>query len=390
MAKDWREDGKRRLKEKQAKGRFKLAEGDNCIRILPNKKDSSEQKFPPFIEYKVHNDVGPDKKFVRCGKNFRTGEGDCWICDTLTPKLAGSKDKGKRIMAEAMVPRDSFAVQVAVVDGDSGKFSGPYAWYPSAGGRRALSTKLLAVISSTKRDYVDAVKGYNLNIDRTGTGKNDTVYGAIIPDEEASKVPSSILAASKPFKELIPQYSEETQKSAWYGKSEEEEPEEEEEDTRRKKPADEDEEEVDEDAAPDPDAEEEEAESEEDEDAPKPKKKKKPVDEEEESTEEEEPAEEDEDEPKPKKKNRVVEDEEEAPAEEDEDTPPEDEEEDEPKPKKKKVVEDEEEEPTEEEEEEESPKPKKKKHAEEEEEPEEEPEEEEEPRPKKKLKKGKR
>jgi len=358
---DWRAEAAKRYKEKLQKGRFKLTEGENTIRILP--RVGSKKVHTPFFEYLVHREVGPNKRFVRCGKNLH-GEGDCWLCDTKIPGLQESGSTAKQKLAAALQPKEQFVVQVAPVDADSGKMRPPVLWTVPTGGARSLSARLLGVLKSTKRDYVDPEKGYNLTIERTGTSMTDTIYGQIVPDEESSEVPEKIMKLAKPFSAYVPPYSEEQQKAAYFGRDEQavpEEEEEEEEDRKKKK-------------GKSHDEEEEETEEVEEEEEPK-KKKGKSEDEE----EEEEPEEDEEEGERPKKKKKSEDEEEEEPEEDEE------EEEEEPKKKKGKKSEDEEEEEEpEEEEEEETPKKKGKKYEEEEEEPE---EEEEEDEPKKKGKK---
>ena len=368
---DWREEARRRFKEKQQKGRYKLAEGENTIRILP--RIGSKKSQAPFFEYMVHREVGPNKRFVRCGKDLH-GEGDCWLCDVKIPSLANSGETAKEKRAEALASKEQFVVQVATIDVDTGKMRGPFLWTVSTGGARSLAARLLGVLKSTKRDYVHPTKGYNMTIERTGTGKTDTVYGQPVADEDPSKVDPKILSKAKPFSALIPAYSEEQQKAAYFGRDEREEEEEEEEETERKKGRKDEEEEE------ETGSEEEGEETAEEDEEEIPKKKKKKVAEEE---EESEPEEEEEEERPAKKKKKAAEEEEE------ESEPEEEEEEERPKKKGKKTEEEEEEpEPEEEEEEEERPKKKKGKKSEEEEEEESEPEEEEEDEPK--SKKGKK
>ena len=377
---DWREEANERYKEKASKGRFKLVEGENTIRILPRVKAKSKV---PFYEYLVHREVGPNKRFVRCGKTL-SGDGECWLCDHKIPALEKSESSAKQKMAATLQPKEQFVVQVASVDADSGKMTGPFLWTVSTGGARSLAARLLGVLRSTKRDYIDPVKGYNLTIERTGTGKLDTVYGAVTPDEEPSRVSEKILAKAKPFSELIPAYSEEQQKAAYFGQDSREEtgrssPEEDEEvKPKKKKHREEEEEPEEEETEEEEESEEEEEPEEEEEEAPK-KKKKKPTEEEESEPEEDE----EEDEPKPKKKKKHVEEdedeetgeeEEESDEDEEEESDDEDEEEERPRKKGKKAAEEDEEESEPEEEEESEP---------------EEDEEEDEPKPKKK-KKGKK
>ncbi len=349
---DWREEAGRRLKEKQSKGRFKLPEGETTIRILP--RIGSKKSQTPFFEYLVHREVGPNKRFVRCGKTMHQ-DGDCWLCDKKIPDLQGG-DSAKQKRAAALQAKEQFVVQVATVDPDSGKMQGPFLWAVPTGGARSLSARLLGVLKSTKRDYVDPEKGYNLTIERTGMTMTDTVYGQPTPDEESSAISDKVLKRAKPFSEYVPSYSEEQQKAAYFGRDEEAEAEEDE--TR---PAEEDETEEDE----APKGKKKPVEDEDEEETPKPKGKKKPVDE-----DEPEPDEDEEETPKSKGKKKPV----------DEDDEPEEDE----RPKgKKKPVEDEDETEPVEEDEEEVPKSKgKKKPTEDEDEPEED-----EPAPSKKGKK---
>src|ERR1035437_5887444 len=320
----WQEEAAQRLREKQSKGRFKLPEGETTIRILP--RIGSKKSQTPFFEYLVHREVGPNKRFVRCGKTMH-GDGDCWLCDKKIPDLQGG-DSAKQKRASSLQAKEQFVVQVATVDPDSGKMQGPFLWAVPTGGARSLSARLLGVLKSTKRDYVDPVKGYNLTIERTGMTMTDTVYGQPIPDEEATAISEKVLKRGKPFSEYVPSYSEEQQKAAYFGRDEE--PEAEEQETR---PAEEDE--TEEEEAPkgkkkshaDEILEEEETERsakkgkvkhDEDEDAEEdaPVKKKKPADEDEDVTE---PEEDEEETPKPKGKKKPLEDEDEeevAPADE--------------------------------------------------------------------------
>src|ERR1035437_5060223 len=207
---DWREEAAERFKEKQSKGRFKLGEGENTIRILP--RVGSKKSQTPFFEYLVHREVGPNKRFVRCGKTLH-GDGDCWLCDVKVPDLQNSGNPNKQKLAASLQAKEQFVVQVAAIDTDSGKMRGPFLWTVPTGGARSLSARLLQVLKSTKRDYIDKENGYNLTIERTGTGKMDTIYGQIVADEESSEVPEKILNQSKPFSAYVPPYSEEQQKA---------------------------------------------------------------------------------------------------------------------------------------------------------------------------------
>jgi hypothetical protein len=360
---DKKAEAAKRLKERAAasKKRFKLPEGETTFRLLPNAISPDKREY---AEYGMHQQVGPKKAYIRCGKNSQ-GEGECWLCDTMIPKLEKSEKSSKRKYAEVLARKDSFAIQIAV-KGDDDNWSGPFLWEMP----NSLAMSLLGMLA--KRDISNPEKGYDLTISRVGTGFTDTKYGAIERDESKSEAPENVIKRLKSFKDILKRYDEDAMKAAYYGQEQEDEPEEEEEDEpkSKKKPAEEEEEEPEETPKKKKKpAEDEEPEEEPEEDEPKPKKKK-PVEEEEEEPEED---------AKPAKKKKPAEDEEEEleklEEEFSEEEVPDLEEEETPK-KKKKPAEEEEEEP----EEDEKPAKKKKKPADEE------PEEEDEPKAKKKKK----
>jgi hypothetical protein len=269
MAEDYKERARQRKKARQQSVWFKLVEGENTFRILPTQEGADVETSPSrFIEYAVHRDVGPKKIQVRCGKDLN-GEGECWLCDIKIEKL---KDSGNDARAAALMPKDVFLVQVARVDED-GNFTGPFLMTPS----KTLADGILGLLGARNKDYADPKKGRNITVERTGTGRNDTRYGALMVDEDPTAVPVEILKKLKPFDELkeIPRYSEGAQKAAYQGidyVEPDEGDEDEDEAPRKKKPAgkvagkkpkpapDEDEDDV----TDDEDAEEEEAEADED------------------------------------------------------------------------------------------------------------------------------
>lgn len=333
---DKKEAAAQRHKERTASKRFKLPEGDTTFRVLPNAKGLDKAEY---IEYAMHQNVGARKAYLRCGKNIR-GEGDCWLCDTLIPKLEKSGKASHKRAAEDLKRKENFAVQI--IYQSDGKWIGPTLWEMSA----SVANKLLNVMS--RRDVSHPEKGYNLTISRVGTTMTSTKYGDIDRDDERSEVPEKLLAKLKPFGEVLRKYDEKVMKAEYYGhEQDEDEPEEEEEEKKKDES------------------------EEEEEEAPKPKKPKKPAEEEEEETEEQE------EEEKPKKPKKPKADAEEKEETEEEEEIPDLEEEEEEKPKKPKKPKEEEEEENEEqeeeEEEEEKPKPKKPKKPEPEEEEEEEP-----------------
>jgi hypothetical protein len=317
---DWRNQGRERVKEKTAGNSIKLREGENCIRILPDKKDLMPDgklnpkgvQNSPIREIRIHQEVGPDKGMCGCGKSI-DGTGKCWLCDIKIPDLESKK---KMQLAVALEAREKFIVQATMYDADTEKFSTPKPWWVSAGAGipgkaspNSLAVRVYQKIVSSKKDYVDPIKGYNLNITRTGEGMK-TRYTELEGDESPTKVPLDILKQVKDLDKIIPQYSEEDQKSLYFGRPKEEE---EEEKPKRRGRKDE---EVEEDDSDEEDVEKEESESED----------------ESESDVEDDPDEVTEEEEEEKEESE----EEETEVEEEEEIPEEEEEEEEtPKPKKK-------------------------------------------------------
>lgn len=349
---DYKARARKRASERSDSSWFKLKEGNNTFRILRTPVGKNTPSV--YYEYKIHRDVGPKRRKLRCGKDL-DGNGNCWMCDKQIPKLESA---GKATRAAALEAGEEMVVQVAIVKDNDGepKFVGPKVFSPS----RTVGTQILTSVLGGKRDYVDHKKGYNVSLSRTGTGKMDTRYGVLDRDDEPTEVPDSITDKLVPFSKLkeVPVYSEDAMKAAYFGREEEDdEDENEEEDEVSKSGEDGEDEDEEEDEKP----------------APKAKgKKAKDVDEDEEDEDELEDAEDEEEEkPKPKgkaaaKKKDEEEDDEDLADLDDDDEPDdiEDEDEEDEKPvakakgkgKKAEVEEEDEEDSEDEDEEEEKPK----------------------------------
>ena len=211
----WKREAEKRYKEKLVGTRYKLREGDNAIRILPRKNADGSIGGVPYHEFLIHREVGPQQRTITCAKDI-TGKGSCWLCDVLIPKLKDSTKPGLRKRAAAMGAVEQFMVQVTALD-SGGQFTAPLAWMMNAGGSRTLSTQILGLLMKTKRDYVSLSKGYNLNIERTGSGLS-TRYGVIEPDAEPTAVTKSVVQRMKTLEELVDPYSVEKQKSAYFNR----------------------------------------------------------------------------------------------------------------------------------------------------------------------------
>ena len=214
----WKDDAKERVKTQKEGASFKLNEGPNLFRIMPNKKGP---KFSPFIEFRIHRDVGPDKRFVGCGKDI-SGEGKCWLCDKKIPELENSESSAMRLKAEKLAAKEQFVVQVSRIN-DDGKWTMPKFWWVSTGnglpGRhsRSLSIQVQSLLASSRVDYEDPIKGRNMSIERHGSGLQ-TKYDPIITDEVSSKVPQAVLAKLEPLEDVVPEYSAKRQYNAYMGR----------------------------------------------------------------------------------------------------------------------------------------------------------------------------
>lgn len=226
MTTDWRDKSRERVKEKQQGSRFKLSDGENCIRVLPSviMKDGKLQLGGfPYIEYFMHSNVGPDERFLRCGHPHPASEydesdiGSCWLCDEVIPKLNASNNSQKIKLAAMITSKEQVGCQIAYMRGD--RWMGPVLLERAGGSAKALSTKIINTINSTKRDYLSLSKGYNINIEKSGSGVKGTDYSDPYGDEEPSAVPREIQAKMKPLVSLVPKYSESEQKAAFYGRA---------------------------------------------------------------------------------------------------------------------------------------------------------------------------
>ena len=227
---NWRDEARERAKEKGEGNSLKLKEGDNSIRLLPDKKDLMPDgklnpkgvQSKPYREYRIHRNLGPDNYKATCGKKM-DGTGKCWACDVKIPELRASGNPAKKLTAEKIGPQEQFLVNGARFDPDKQVWSMPKPWWASTGNgipgkqSQSLAVKVLSKISSLRRDVIDPVKGYNLNIEKTGEGMK-TRYGSVETDESPSKVPLKVLASVVSLDEIIPPYDEAEMKALYFGK----------------------------------------------------------------------------------------------------------------------------------------------------------------------------
>ncbi len=207
---------KKRLARKKA---FKMEEGKNTIRLLPSRNavlqakkdrnwDDALGAHAPYLVFLAHRDVGPEKRFVRSGKD-PDGGGDCWLTDVVIPALLKSKNSSDRAAGQAMVPQEQFCVQVSTMDRD-GEWTDPAVWYVP----RSLQDQVMDLLLSTHCQYDHPSKGKNLHVTRTGT-QMQTRYGAVQLDHEPSKFPTALLSGLISWSDVVKDYSEADQREAF-------------------------------------------------------------------------------------------------------------------------------------------------------------------------------
>jgi len=324
----WKDDARKRQKEKAGGNQLKLAEGENSVRLMPDKKDilkggkmqsDEDKQHSPYREFNLHYGVGATKEkpngyTVACGLDM-AGDGECWLCQEKIPEL--KKLPKKAATAERIKRKEAVLMQASLYDGDAETFSNPKPWNVSAGGPKSLASRLANKLLNSKRNLLDPTKGHNINITRTGDGMN-TRYPDVDVDESPTPLPIEILKKVVDLDTLVPEYDAEDQKAVYFG--------------RKRKNEDEDEDEDDEDEGGDEETGEEEEESGEDSEEETEDSEEETGEEEEESSEDSEESEEEssEEETEGEEESSEAEDEEESGEEETED-----EEEPEPAPKKK-------------------------------------------------------
>lgn len=209
----WKEEAASRVKEAGQGNSIVLEQGENTLRILPNKNP----KKAPYKTFWQH-ELGPQGKTrrVACGKDAK-GNGECWACDVKLPELNESASASKRELAKNGKRKEVMILWASKVNQDTGKFAKAKKWWLKLGGSKSMGVKILSLLSSSKHHYEDPIKGRNITVTRTGTGLQ-TEYPSILPDDEPSKVPSAILSALESLDEAVPAYDEQEMKDAYFGR----------------------------------------------------------------------------------------------------------------------------------------------------------------------------
>ncbi len=217
--KGWKEALRKEREQEEAYSSAKLVDGENVIRLLPDPRGSN---YPPYLDFLQHKNVGPDDKMAICGKDvYDPDRGECWLCDQI-PKLLASKNAQLRERAGKLKPSRQTIFAIALLSSD-GRYTGPFVWFASTGGRRALASKVKGLLLSDRRQYEHPQKGYNFVLRKSGSGMR-TSYEGPETDEESTPITKELFQALQPLDEVAPQYDEKFQRELYTGKSRESEP----------------------------------------------------------------------------------------------------------------------------------------------------------------------
>lgn len=148
-------------------------DGENVIRILPPWNEDTDGRF--WRKTGTHFNVGPDGRAVPCPLVGGAQE-SCWLC-RKSKKLSGSDDEDDRKESEEFAARTSYVMNVLDLDSPE---EGVQIW--------RCGVKAFRVIKKLVRnddwgDPTDFDQGYNITVDKTGSGL--TTNYDIIPSGRA-------------------------------------------------------------------------------------------------------------------------------------------------------------------------------------------------------------
>jgi hypothetical protein len=266
---------------------FKPKEGKNVVRILPPWSDNGLWYKEATLHYGLKNEEGKERGYP-CLKMF---DKDCPICEKREELLAGSKEDKK--VGEKLRARTKFYTNVLIPA--TGKVM---IWGFS---QKTLGTLLSYCGDPDYGDISSPEEGFDVIINRTGTGKLDTRYDIRVrPKSSAIDEDSKWADLLKDLDTVVTEVDEgdlEEILELNFGAtdSSDDDDEDDEDKPKRKKKDDEDEDD----------------EKEEDEDDEEPRKKKKVKEDDDEDEEDDDDEDEEEEKPRRKKKKKVVDDEDE-------------------------------------------------------------------------------
>ena len=216
-----KQQGRESLKERETRGTWTPPpDTKSVIRGLKTPPDKERESPGLYLEYDVHRNIGPNKRFGMCGNPVGGHKNRCWLCK----KRAQLIKEGRTSQAAKLAPQRMLAIQVAVYNDEMETFIGPLLWAMTMGGPDSMGVKMMEIITSKRRDYFDHKHGYDLDFRRRGVGLK-TKWGDIDHAEDSSKVPKGIIKKLKPFCDLegLRQYDEQWLKDAYYGREKEKE-----------------------------------------------------------------------------------------------------------------------------------------------------------------------
>src|SRR5579864_8478229 len=154
---DARKRAEQERRKQETSGRFNLPVGKTTFRVLKTPGDKERNSPPLYIQFLAHSNVGPRRRFLRCGNEPGERAKNCWLCK----KADKLQRKGKTKQAAALRPQLKLAVQIAVLDKESGELIGPLLWTMSSGKKATgIGYKVYGIFTSKKAEkYLDHKRG---------------------------------------------------------------------------------------------------------------------------------------------------------------------------------------------------------------------------------------
>lgn len=223
----WKDKHKQHLDDRPDDSIFyKLMDGMNIFRLLPSfywQLGPEPGEYPSVITYFKHTKVGPKGKICVCGKTADDEgniTGECYLCDVVIPKLAGSAIAQDRDRADLMQKVEFTLMQISPVK--NGKFQEPKIFETQVGGDRSMGGRLMNHILRQDRFYEHPQKGRNFviqkKVDPAVKGPKGTSYPIVDVEEMSTAIPRAIFEARKPLEDLLPAYDVEEQRAALQGR----------------------------------------------------------------------------------------------------------------------------------------------------------------------------
>jgi hypothetical protein len=145
-----------------------------------------------FQEVGRHNFPGKDNKYTYCPKFTSAGKLDCPVCE-LVDELYKAGDKASKELAKSLRTRRMYWMNIIVRDKNGDQ--GPFIYTP---GVMVFGDISNIINDPDYGDVTDPDNGFDISIDRTGTGQTDTDY-----DVRSRRNPSPLSEDAKQAQEWL-------------------------------------------------------------------------------------------------------------------------------------------------------------------------------------------